>query len=599
MQPNNYSRYAYIACVLLVAYVSTVFYPKWELKGEQSSMGWDAGTYYWYLPAAFIYKDLKQHKFGDSIIANYNFTQDFGQTYQHESGNRVIRYSSGLAFMYLPAFAVAHIIAEPLGYPADGFSLPYQFAIQFWSILCAMIALWYFRKLLLYYFSDKTVAITLLLLVFGSNYLNYIAVDVTLTHSWLFSIYVLLMLNTKKFYEKPGYKYALRIGLLIGFAILIRPSEMIAAILPLLWGMSTISANSIKAQLAFLKTNINKIVLAACCTILIGSIQVIYWWYVTGEPLVYSYEDQGFSWLHPHFFDYTFSYRSGWLTYTPLLVFAFVGLIPFVLKGKNRVALIIFFLLNYYIVSAWDIWWYGGMGGRAMVQSYAILFFPIAALVEHLWTATWVKWPVYAAICLSVYINIWFTYNAHGAQGLYDPAAMTREYYWNVIGRFNVDKQVIVLKDTDEFFGGTPENMQLLFKNGFEDDSTATTIDAISGQRSVYMNEGRMYSPSERVTFSSTQADWLRAKAKIKAYGVETVGWKMIQFVVDFYDGNEKVKTSMIKINRFAAVNSTKDVYFDIKVPDKEFDSIGIFFWNPGSSVPVMVDDMELWSFDE
>src|SRR5690606_32788596 len=101
------SRYAYIICVGLLLYAALIFNPKWKATGRESSLGWDASTYYWYLPATFIYHDLKEQKFGDSIIDKYGFTPAFEQAFLHKSGNRVITYSSGLAVLYLPAFFVA------------------------------------------------------------------------------------------------------------------------------------------------------------------------------------------------------------------------------------------------------------------------------------------------------------------------------------------------------------------------------------------------------------------------------------------------------------------------------------------------------------
>lgn len=409
-------------------YAALVFDPKWKNEAGESSLGWDASTYYWYLPATFIYKDIKQQKFGDSIIAKYHFTPAFEQSFVHESGNRVITYSSGMAYVQAPAFFIAHALAGPLGYDADGFSMPYQVAVQLWGLLGAIVGLWFFRRLLLYYFSDTVTAITLLLLVVGSNYLNYAAIDVTLTHSWLFTIYVFLLLNTRLFYIQPSYRYAIRIGLLTGLAILIRPSEVVIAIVPLLWGMESISFPTIRSRFSFIFSQLKYYLAAIACTITVGSLQVMYWLYVTGKPLVYSYDDKTFSWLHPHFFDYTLSYRSGWLVYTPLMFFVFIGLVLFLLRGRNKVAVISFFLLNYYIIAAWDVWWYGGMGGRPMVQGYAISFFIVATLVDGLLKTKWIKWPVFAAMAITCYVNIWFTYNAHSTGGLYDPGGMSKAY---------------------------------------------------------------------------------------------------------------------------------------------------------------------------
>ncbi len=80
------SRLSYIFCTVLMLYVALIFNPKWENTAAETPFGWDAATYYWYLPATFIYKDLKEQKFGDSIIAKYQLTSSFCESYVHESG---------------------------------------------------------------------------------------------------------------------------------------------------------------------------------------------------------------------------------------------------------------------------------------------------------------------------------------------------------------------------------------------------------------------------------------------------------------------------------------------------------------------------------
>ncbi|MCB0695825.1 MAG: hypothetical protein KDC07_00590, partial [Chitinophagaceae bacterium] len=462
-----------------------MFYPKWNNTATESPLGWDACTYYWYLPATFIYKDLKQQKFGDSIIAKYGFTSGFCQSYLYEGGNRVITYSSGVAVLELPAFTIAHILARPLGYPADGFSKPYQVAIQLWGVLAGLLGLWYFRRLLLLYFSDKATAITLFLLVVGTNYLNYAAIDVTITHSYLFTIYVFLLLNTHHFYTTPKRKYAVRIGLLTGLAILVRPSEMVAALIPLLWGVQSLSVTSFKKQFGFIRQHSGYIFLSAMCVLAVCSVQVVYWLYVTGNPFVYSYDDKTFSWLSPHTWPYLTDATSGWLRYNPMILFIFIGLIPFIRYGSNRVAILTFFIVDLYIVSAWDVWWYSGIGGRAMIQSYVVLFFIAATFIQYLLER---KWRIVAAIpflLLFAYINLWVVYNAHCADSLYDCQHMSNRYYWAVVGRFNVPAYTVRYKDTDEYYDGTPRNMKLLYANNFEADTTAANVEPIAGERSL------------------------------------------------------------------------------------------------------------------
>lgn len=230
------SRYTWLLCIFILGYTSFFFYPRWQKNNTESTISWDVSGYYWYLPSVFIYHDLKLQSFKDSVLTKYHPTDNFQQAMKLDNGNYVMKYSSGLAIMYLPFFTAAHASAEILGYPRDGFSRPYQFAIQFGAFLVSIIGLWFFRRLFLFYYSDVVVSVLLILLVLGSNYLEYAAIDGGMSHCWLFTVYVLILLNTHYFYQSFRIKYAIRLGLLIGLATLTRFTDVIACIIPFIVG---------------------------------------------------------------------------------------------------------------------------------------------------------------------------------------------------------------------------------------------------------------------------------------------------------------------------------------------------------------------------
>jgi len=88
------------------------YYPKWSKGHTEAILSWDVSGYYMYLPATFIYHDLKKCDFGEKIITDYQPTYDFHQAFEHKSGNRVMKYSMGQAVMFTPAFLVGHLIAS-------------------------------------------------------------------------------------------------------------------------------------------------------------------------------------------------------------------------------------------------------------------------------------------------------------------------------------------------------------------------------------------------------------------------------------------------------------------------------------------------------
>ncbi len=586
------SRTAYFISVLLMCYASFFFYPRYQQHTTEAPIAWDVSGYYWYLPSIFIYHDLQHQSFKDSILKKYKPTgEDFQQGMQLDNGSYVMKYSSGMAVMYLPFFTIANAVAGPMGYPKDGFSMPYQLAIQLGGFLVSILGLWYLRKLLLNFYSDKVVAITLILLVFGTNYLNYSAIDCGMSHCWLFTVYVFILLNTHYFYQAFKTKYAIRVGLLVGLATLTRPTDVISCLIPLLWGMESISVTAIKERIGLVVKNVKALTLAGICAALVISIQLIYWKHVSGHWLVYSYGNQSFSWKHPHAFLYSFNYRCGWLTYAPMMILAIIGLIPFVKNGKNRVAVIVFCLLNYYIVSAWDIWWYGG---RAMVQSYPLFMFPLAALVSTVLDRKLLLWIFAPLSLLFLYFNIWITYHYHSGN-IYDSDCMNKNYFWRVAGRWSVPANIIVMRDNTELFEGDPQDLHLLYQSELKPDTAAVKY--------LLLNKETQESPVYSFAFNGSNAKWLRVQAEFHCGNKEWDVWKMAQFVVRLVDKNKPgkgiVKENMIRVYRLLDENEKKDISLDMKLSQEHYDSVSISFWNAGSDKELAIDSLKAWSFNK
>ena len=150
------------------------------------------------------------------------------------------------------------------------FPVHISLAIQFGSILMCFLGLWYFRKVLLEYFKDHTVAWMLVLYVLGTNYLNYSAIDGAMTHNWLFSWYAILLYVTHRFYKNPNLKFAALIGAILGIMVLTRPTEIIASIIPLGWGVTSISIATITERITFFWKHKIKFALAVGIMICIG-----------------------------------------------------------------------------------------------------------------------------------------------------------------------------------------------------------------------------------------------------------------------------------------------------------------------------------------
>lgn len=590
---------ALVGCYVLMVLAGGFYYPKWKQSGTEATISWDVSGYYIYLPALFIYKDVKQCFFKDRILKEYHPTPDFQQGFLHASGNYVFKYASGQAILYAPFFFTAHLFALHSDHNlADGFSYPYQVSIGLGMLLYAFLGLWILHKVLLLFFRDGIVALTLIAIVFASNYLDYAAINGAMTHNTLFTLYATLIWCTHKFYQKPTLVGAALLGLLIGLATLIRPTEIISFLIPLLWGIS--NKDAWKNRLRFFFSHpIYWLTICLLCSLLIG-VQLIYWKLVSDEWLVYSYQDAGFDWLHPHIKEGMVSYRSGWLTYSPAMLLALGGFIPLYRKRRDLFwVTAVFSFLFLYICFSWSEWWYGGsLGQRAMVQAYPILAFPMAAALNSLLPKNqWTKLFTLLFLLSCTLYNLWLTHQAHKG-GLFKAGQMTKAYFWAVLGRFTTDERVPLLLDNKYLYYPTPKKSTLLYTNNFDDDTSApvSTQLAIAG-KSIVLNKEIQYSAEYPIPLPAKEPTWLRVSADFKAPQKEWDTWKITQFTMKFYSSRREVQSNFIRVHRILNDGELKNIPLDVQIPKKPFDQIKVSFWNAGSDKSIIIDNLKAITF--
>ncbi|NQV01237.1 MAG: hypothetical protein HQ542_01205, partial [Bacteroidia bacterium] len=305
--------------------------------------------------------------------------------------------------------------------------------------LYTIAGLWFLRKILLTYFSERVTTMTLVLLVLGTNYFELTAYDGALVHNSLFTIYTLIIWLTIRWHASPTWRSSLFLGLLIGLAIIIRPTEIISALIPLLWGVW--NRESLLRKWALVIGHWKKVIVIFIAIFLVGSFQLIYWKIYAGTWLYYSYEpNEKLQWIAPYLWQVLFSFKKGWLIYTPMMLFALIGFYRLGEKLKPVFyAVFLFTVLNILIVASWPTWWYGGsFGQRAMMHSYAILAFPFAALVQWLFLKkAWIKFPVFLVMIFFILMNLFQTWQY--INFLIEPTLMTQEYYWRMFGKTKTD----------------------------------------------------------------------------------------------------------------------------------------------------------------
>ncbi len=397
---NSFSKIA----LVIIAIVFAVYhiYSINKFSKVYKATTWDSLGYYMYLPSAFIYKDFKTLAYIDTIDQKYQLSGgSFYQYFKTPDGNYTGKYFCGVAILQMPYFFAGHIAAPMFGYPQDGFSLPYQHAIGIGAIFWVMIGFVFLRKVLLRFFDDKTTALVMLMLVFCSNLLQYVSVDSAQSHAYIFPLYSMILWCTIRWHESPRWYFAFLIGLICGLAVISRPTEIIIIFIPLLWNMQNKAASKLKWQL------VNKYKIQIIYLVLGGVIgilpQLLYWQHTTGS-LIYNV---GSKWvfLNP-WFRVLFGPEKGWFLYTPIAILMVLGL--WKMKGMAfQKSVLVFSLLNIWIIIAWFDWRYGGSySTRALVQSYPIMALALGSFVAYALKKKW-HYYLYTIIVLLTLLNFY------------------------------------------------------------------------------------------------------------------------------------------------------------------------------------------------
>lgn len=363
-----------ISCIWVNGNIS-----KWNKK---SVIDWDVTYYYCYLPATFIKKDLSL-KFADEKNEYYTLNHQY-LPIKLPNGNYVIKTSMGMAIMYLPFFAVAHLSANLFGYETDGFSEPYQMMIQFSGLVYLVIGLFFLRRLLLLYYSEKVTAITLFCVLFGSNLFYYASVHGAMSHTHTFCLACIFIWYGIKWLLKADLKTTIILGLLVGLIVLIRPINILFVLFLVFFGVTNLVG--LKHRLFLFLRHIKFVFLMILLATLVFLPQMLYWKHITGHYFFNSYVGEQFYFGNPHLLEGLFGFRKGWLLYSPIMIFSLIGMFM-LFKNRKEFSwpVTVLFLIYTYVILSWWCWWYGGAYGmRAMIDIYPFLIICFAVFIHKM-----------------------------------------------------------------------------------------------------------------------------------------------------------------------------------------------------------------------
>lgn len=407
-------------CILLVATV--IKFSPWQNAGKPGKLiAWDVTSYYGYLPATFIEDDLTLN-FVSKDSAYYHDQQMYWPE-TAPNGGKVIKTTMGLSILYSPFFFIANSLDQDES-KTQGFSKTYEFWLTISSIFFTILGAVFLRLFLLKHFPDWIVSTTLIIIYFGTNLFYYITVEPLMPHSYNFFLISLFLLLTANWYSRPTLTSSILIGFVFGLITLIRPINGILALFFITYNLQSIG--ELRSRFQMLLQQYGKIIIVAICAFLVILPQLLYWHKITGSFIFNSYPGEHFFWSNPHIIDGLFSYRKGWLLYTPIMLFAIVGLW---FDKKNKISSLTVLFPAIYIMFSWWNWWYGGgFGCRPIIDLYPILSIGFAALLFRLSDVQWAKGATLLIFLMLIMFNLFQTLQRKSEAIHWE--SMTKEAYW-------------------------------------------------------------------------------------------------------------------------------------------------------------------------
>lgn len=551
--------------------------------GNDGSISWDAFGYYYYFKLAFIDHSMILHSLDSvkAVFEQYDPSSSLYQFTRMPDGKFIVRYPVGQAILYLPFFLIAHLTALVSDFPADGFSRPYEVAMRLGALLYHFLGFVFVARLLRRHFADKVVAIVLIVLLFGTNAYAIIVAPPLSAQGTLFFLIPLFMVLVDRYFRNKNRKDIFIGGFVFGLICLSRPTDFITIIPALLWP-ATIPGLTLKTEWLGLLRRIKHLLLFIVPVAFCAMIQFSYWKYAGGSWIIDSYGSaaEGLDFLSPHTIPFLFSFKSGWLLYTPIMALVLIYLVVrSIQKQPLMTVVLIYSVIFIYIASSWTNWWYGGgFSQRAMVQAYALLSIPLAGLIDYAFFKRG-KLFVPTAILIIGFtgLSIWQTYQYK--KGVLNGDTVTPEYYFASFfdSHFDPDKKELMGFDHYDIYinpnYGLPEGYEL------------TKTEEMDIPEDRQNTDGREYFPYFKIKYRDLTD---RDHCFLLLYAVfEGVPPEQSCLVTTFNHGDNygyqcrTTTENVIEVDSTTNQYTARAVYLSPHIRDTE-DQFSAYLWNKG-----------------
>lgn len=498
-------------------------------------------------------------------------------------------------------------------------SLSFLSGIRFLSLVIGIFLLW---QVLSRFFEWRVVWLTTILILFGTNIFWFSVFSDSPAHTVLFTLFLLIIRLTLPGQQKLKWiRLAAMLPVMILISFLNAPGIFILMFPVFAWiqdseygiqdseyrirdtgcGMRrSIISGAHWSNLLFLAGIFFLCIVLRQLHRFTGPGEIFYF----GKPL-----PANFSILPANIHRILFSFKNGWLIYTPLVVFSFAGF--YFLAEKNRViyfpSFLFLFVSLIYVASLSQWWDNASFGYSNLVEIFSVLSIPLGYFIH--WTLhnkRIVKVFLFGFSAMLIMLNLFQTWQF--SRSIIVPERMTARYYFRIFGKTNVSAMDKILMETslpapaDTIPGEKDITVTLLTGYNFEQsgqpwDYTRSEKFAHTGKYSLRMNPAFRYSPGLSIPLrqvTSGDSAWIRATAFFYYRCKPSTNIVFLVFTCFHNGAPYKYRQTGLMSDRFIPNRWNRlSISYQLPLSPYKNDSLRVYFWNDGEQ-ECYLDDIKI-----
>lgn len=384
----------------------------------------DEIEYFSYLPSLILDGDLNfrnQYEYFCNLDFEDCVASRFKETFldlKTPTGLQINFGPMGTAVLWLPFYLVGHLVALLLqnvnpAFAANGVSTPYIYAVCIGSVFYGWAGMYLAYRVARHYYDEAIAIGAALVILFATNAVYYLYVAPAFSHAasiFASSLFVYVWWRTRESRARGNWKPWLALGASGGLMTMVREQEAVFFVIPLVEG-GFLAYRVLRSQAKFkelVKWGVGALVMVGGA-LLVFLPQLYAYRVLNGNFLPARNVTDKFTWDGNHILDVLFSNFHGLFTWTPVVLFAVVGLIFLWRKDKLlAAAFLITFAVETYLLGSFSTWFGGAaFGGRRFINCTVLFVVGLAAFAGALQTR--VPRPILAgAGALLVLWNLFF-----------------------------------------------------------------------------------------------------------------------------------------------------------------------------------------------